>query len=75
MAYTVNVEQVTAVRIDGEWAAIQEGSFEVDSLAWAQGGQEVGSREMGFHAVLSGGGGVLAAPLSSLQGVRHQVSE
>lgn len=70
MAITVNVEQVTSVRIGEEWAAVLPGSFVIDSLAWTQGGGEVGNREMGFQATLAGGGGNVAAPLSSLTGVR-----
>ncbi|HVF05597.1 MAG TPA: hypothetical protein VNA20_12220 [Frankiaceae bacterium] len=75
MAITVNVEQVTSVRIGDEWTAVLPGSFVIDSLAWTQGGGEVGNREMGFQAALAGGGGMVAAPLSALTGVRYATDE
>jgi hypothetical protein len=70
MAFVVDVERVHAVRVGEEWAAVVEGSFQIDSMAYAQEGREVGDRVMGFSAAL-GGGGVLAAPLTSLTGVRY----
>ena len=72
MAFTIKVEQVISVRIGDEWAGVEDGSFRIDSMIWDQEGQEVGNREMGFRAVLSGGGGLLAAPMSSLTGVRYK---
>lgn len=71
MAFVVKSESVNAVRIGEEWAGVVDGSFAIDSFAFSAGGQEVGDRQMGFRATLSGGGGLLAAPLSALTGVRY----
>ena len=74
MAFTVRTEQVKSVRVGGEWTDVLPGTFEIDSLAWSQGGGEVGNRELGFRAVLKGGG-MLAAPLSALAGVRYTAED
>ena len=71
MAITVRAELVTSVRLGDEWADVLQGSFRVDSLAWTQDGAEVGHREMGFQATMASGGGLVAAPLSALSGVRY----
>lgn len=71
MAITVDAGRVTAVRLGEEWLAVVAGTFRIDSLAWQQEGREVGDRSLGFTGVLDGGGGVIAAPLTSLTGVRY----
>ena len=75
MAFVVEVERVTAVRIGEEWLAVEEGSFEIDSFAYSAGGGEVGNREMGVRAAVAGVGGLVAAPLSAVTGVRYAAAE
>jgi len=70
MAFMVKNELVTSVRVGESWEDVLPGTFTVDSLGWTQGGGEVGDRTMGFHAVLAGGGGIIAGPLSGVTGIR-----
>ena len=57
MAFVVRTEQVRLVRVGGETFEVMEGTFEIDSFAFATGDDtgEVGGREMGFRARLRTG--------------------
>ena len=72
MAFVVRAEQVKLVRVDGETFEVAQGTFEIDSYAFATGDDknEIGNREMGFRAQLKTGSWI-AGPLASVSAVAY----